>query len=85
MYRKAAEVQGLMLLQCVIDSLITTAHIAKRLFNGFYITCIGCCGTKCLFLHHTVNVIHVHRWVTDTGATVAAAKLTSFCLFSYGL
>lgn len=35
------------------------------------------------FLCLTVNVIHVHCWLTDTGATVAAAKLTSFCLLSY--
>lgn len=31
----------------------------------------------------TVSMIHVHCWLTDTGATVAAAKLTSFCLLSY--
>lgn len=32
------------------------------------------------FLPHTVNVIYVRCWLTDTQATVAAAKLTSLCL-----
>lgn len=37
------------------------------------------------FLPHTVNVIHVRCWLTDTRTTVAAEKLTSLCLLSHGL
>ncbi len=37
------------------------------------------------YLPHTVNVIHVRCWLTDTRATVAAEKLTSLCLLSHGL
>lgn len=36
-------------------------------------------------LPHTVNVIHVRCWLTDTRAAVAVAKLTSLCLLSHGL
>lgn len=41
--------------------------------------------TNALFLPHTVKLIDIHCWLPDTGATVAAAKLTSFCLLSCGL